>query len=86
MQHLDSFGLMFATAESNYRNVKLRQRTKTDTEGSLDADEVEAAVDYAALRYLKKFNRLPKDAPIVFSQGVTLEEKRKCAETWINAC
>lgn len=86
LQHLTSFGLMFSTAEANYRKVKLRQRSRQDTAGSLDAQEVETAVDYAALKYLKKFNQLPRDAAKVFAPGVTLDDKRKCAETWINEC
>jgi len=86
LQHLTSFGLMFTTAESNYREVKLRQRSRRDTVGSLDAQEVEAAVDYAVLKYLKKFNQLPRDAAKVFAPGVTLDDKRTCAEAWINAC
>ncbi len=86
LQHLTTFGLMFATAETDYRNVKLRQRSKQDTAGALDAKEVETAVDYAVLKYLKKFNRLPQDAAKIFSPGVTLDDKRACAAAWINAC
>lgn len=86
LQHLTSFGLMFATAQQRYRDVKLRQRSRTDTEGALDVKEIEAAVDYAVLRYLKQFNRLPPNAAAVFAQDVTLANKRDCAEGWINDC
>lgn len=86
LQHLTTFGLMFATAESNYREIKIRGQGNKEGAGSLASKEVEAAVDYACLRYLKRFNRLPQDAPVVFSQGVTLDDKQRCAENWINAC
>ncbi len=86
LQHLTSFGLMFSTAEQNYRNVKLRQNSRRDVPGALDAKEVEAAVDYAVLRYLKTFNRLPPDTPLVFAEGASLDDKRRCAEIWINGC
>ena len=82
MQHLTSFGLMFTTAEQRYREVKLRQQGNREGAGALDAKEVEAAVDYAALKYLKKYNRLPPNAPEVFRQGVTLDEKKSLAQQW----
>ncbi len=86
LQHLTSFGLMFTTAEQKYREIKLRQHSRQDVPGSLDAKEVETAVDYAVLKYLKKFNQLPQDAAKVFAPGVTLDDKRACAEAWVNAC
>ena len=85
MQHLTSFGLMFSTAEDKYRTVKLRQQGNRDGEGALDKKEIETSLDYAVLRYLKKYNRLPPNASAVFKPGVTLEDKRDLACQWISA-
>jgi hypothetical protein len=85
LQHLDSFGAMLATAEQNYRELKMRKVGNKDLPGTWDAKEVEAALDYAALKYLKKYNQLPKNAPQAFRQGTTLEDKRQLARQWANA-
>ncbi len=85
MQHLTSFGLMFATAEQQYRDIKIRQQVKQDGVGELDGKEVEAAVDYAALKYLKKYNRLPPNIAALFKTNVTLEDKKNLAQQWASA-
>jgi len=85
LQHLTSFGLMFATAERKYRDVKLRQQGNRDGEGALDATEIETSLDYSVLRYLKRHNRLPPNAADAFKPGVTLKDKRDLARQWITA-
>lgn len=82
--HLESFALMLATAEKRYREIKMRQKAQIDVPGTWEIKEVEAALDYAALRYLKKHNHLPKDAVRIFSGQATLEEKRATAQRWAN--
>lgn len=86
LQHLTSFGLMFATAEQNYRAIKIRGQGNKEFPGVLEEKEVEASVDYAVLKYLKRFNRLPKDAPTLFTGNISLGGKRRCAEKWIREC
>lgn len=85
MQHLTSFGLMFATAEQQYREIKIRQQVNQEGPGALDEKEVEASVDYATLKYLKRHNRLPPNVASLFKQGITLEEKRNLAQQWAAA-
>jgi hypothetical protein len=82
MQHLTSFGLMLATAEQRYRDIRLRQKGNRELPGALDVKEVEAAVDYAVLKYLKKHNRLPSNIGIILEQGTTLDEKKALAQQW----
>lgn len=85
LQHLESFGLMLTTAENRYREIRLLTSSNRVETGLLDSKEVEAAVDWAVLRYLKKHNRLPQDLPKIFQQGIDLKEKRQLASQWINA-
>ncbi len=85
LQHLESFGSMLATAESEYRQMRLNQTGNKDEAGTWDAREVDSSLDYAVLRYLKKYNRLPDNAPEAFKQGVTLDEKKALAMQWANA-
>jgi hypothetical protein len=73
---------MLATAEQQYRDIKLRQQGNKEGPGALDAKEVEAAVDYAVLKYLKKYNKLPSNAGMLSKQGITLEEKKALAQQW----
>lgn len=75
---------MLATAEQAYKNLKLRQ--KGNKEGiSLEVQEVETALDYAVLRYLKRHNQLPSDITKAFGPEATLESKREMAMVWLNA-
>jgi len=53
--------------------------------GTYDRQEVEAMVDVAVLRYLKKYNQLPKDLPQVLQPSLTLEEKKAFAVRWMSA-
>lgn len=80
-----SFSLMLATAEANYKNIKLRQRTNMDPVGTWDEQEVEASLDYAVLTYLKKHNQLPKNIGKAFQTDVSLEDKKRLAQEWFNA-
>lgn len=85
LEHLDTFALMLTTAEDYYRNIKRRQSANKDLPGTLDELEVETAVEYAALRYLKKYNQLPKNVSDLFKHGLTLDDKRALARQWANA-
>ncbi len=85
LQHLTSFGLMFATAEQRYREIRIKKQGNREGAGAYDKREVAAAIDYAVLKYLKKHNRLPPTAPEAFAPGATLEEKRTLAEQWASA-
>lgn len=84
LQHLTSFGSMFSTAEESYKNVRLQIQRKLDTPGSLDKKSIEAAVDYAVLKYMKKYNRLPTNITALFSSEITLEQKLRLAERWVS--
>lgn len=85
LQHLQSFGLMLATAEQNYRQVQLRRRGNQAEAGTLDAKETDTAVEVAVLRYLKRYNRLPNNVTDAFRPGVTLEQKQELARSWMNS-
>ncbi len=85
LQHLVSFGLMLATAEQRYRDLRLRKQGNRDEAGTLDIKEVEAALEMATLRYLKRRNQLPPNVTDAFGNGVTLEKKQELAMTWMNA-
>lgn len=85
LESLPSFGLMIATAEDNYRKVRLDSMGIAGQREEVDPVEVKALVDYAFLRYLKRYNRLPKNAGMLVQEGITLEEKRDIALGWINA-
>lgn len=84
LQHLVSFGLMLATAEQNYRELKLRKKGHKDIAGSLDEKEIEILLEVAVLRYLKRTNLLPSNITEVFTPGVTLDRKKELAASWIN--
>ncbi len=84
LRHLVSFGLMLATAEQRYRDIKLRKQGHKDEAGSLDAKEVDAGLEMSVLRYLKRRNRLPANVTDAFVQGVTLEQKRELSAAWVN--
>ncbi|KKM13547.1 hypothetical protein LCGC14_1715120 [marine sediment metagenome] len=84
LHDLQSFGLMLATAEANYRDVKMRRVGAPGDHTVIDPIEVEALVEFACLRHLKRTNRLPDDAGLVFQDGITLERKRELALSWLN--
>jgi hypothetical protein len=84
LQHLTTFGLMLATAEAAYREVRLRQQGNKEWV-NLQDKEVEISLDYAVLRYLKRYNRLPGNIHEAFKPGVTVEEKQELAMAWISA-
>jgi hypothetical protein len=83
LKELQSFGLMLATANSRYRDIRLRLKSGMAGEGgATDAMEVDALIDLGVLKYMSKFNRLPEDAAQVLRQDVSLEDKREIAMRW----
>jgi len=84
LQHLVSFGLMLATAEQRYRDIRLQKRSGSAMAGTLDEKEVEAALEMAALRYLKKNNQLPRNVAEALSPTATPEQKHELAISWMN--
>ncbi len=82
LQHLTSFGLMLATAENEYRTLRLNQKGNRAWE-TFEDKEIETSLDYAVLRYLNKFNQLPRNITDAFRPGITLEEKKTLAMAWI---
>ena len=84
MQHLTSFGLMLATAESRYRQLKTSQKLNMQAEHQSEK-EMDAALDVAVLRYMKRYARLPADVARIFDPEMTLEDKHSLAVSWLNA-
>jgi len=84
LQHLTSFGLMLTTAERRYRDIKLKKQGNKEVVGTFDKQEVDAMLDVAVLRHLRKHNQLPKDLPRVFQQGLTEEDKKALAVRWMS--
>lgn len=85
LKELTSFGLMLATAERNYRDVRLQRQGAPGDPSEIDPIEVNALIDYAALKYLKRYNTLPPTAKEALKEGTTLERQRELALSWINA-
>ena len=85
LDNLQSFGLMLSTAEQRYRKLRVQHTSQADQPGELEEREVEAALDYAVLRYLKKHNQLPKDAMLALRGDATLETKKILAQKWANS-
>jgi len=75
---------MLATAEQNYKALRLQQQGNKEIAGSLDEKEVDITLELSVLRYLKRNNRLPGNRTDAFAQGVTLERKRELALSWLN--
>lgn len=85
MQHFTSFGLMYNSAKSRYKEIQLKKKTgREDFPGSLDAQEAYALLDLAVLAYLNKTNRLPTDLGNIFIGNKSPEEIREVATKWIN--
>ncbi len=84
LRHFVSFGLMLATAEQNYRELKLRKKGNRDVAGSLDQKEIEILLEVSVLRYLKRTNKLPGNVTEAFANGTTLDRKKELAASWIN--
>lgn len=85
LQHLTTFGMMLATAEKTYRDIKLKKQGNRETVGTYDKREIEAMVDVAVLRYLKKYNQLPRNLPQALLPSTPLEEKKTLAMGWLSA-
>ena len=78
MQHLTSFGLMLATAQSRYNQLRLDG-------GGWGTKEVEILLDFAVLKYLKKFNQLPRNIGDAFNPDATVDTKKELALQWANS-
>ncbi|GAH00047.1 unnamed protein product, partial [marine sediment metagenome] len=52
---------------------------------TLEDKEIELALDYAVLRYLKRHNRLPENITDVFASDVAMSAKKTLAMSWINS-
>ena len=85
LKDLTSFGLMFATAERHYRDLRLQQQGASGERVKVDPIEVDALLEYGALRHLKRYNQLPKTAKEALAEGTTLKRQRELALSWINA-
>jgi hypothetical protein len=85
LEGLQSFGLMLATAERNYREVRLHRASNAANDPAWEEKEAEAALDYALLKYLKKHNQLPKDAVLALTTELSLEQKKVMAQRWATA-
>ena len=85
LKNLESFALMLSSAETKYREVRLRKSRQVDLPGTWERHEADYIVDFAVLRYLKRHNQLPKNVSNVFKPGITPEEKITLASTWIEA-
>jgi hypothetical protein len=75
---------MLATAENEYRTLRLNQRNNRGWE-LLKDKEIEVSLDYAVLRYLRKHNQLPRNITDAFKSDITPEEKKELAMLWIQA-
>ena len=83
MQHLTYFGLMLATAEQRYRDIKMRQRGDAEIFDLTDK-KVEIMLDVAVLRYMKRNSQLPRDVSTALHPETTLEDKYNLALGWMN--
>ena len=83
LKDLTSFGLMLATAQARYRDIRLKTRSGLPGDHeAVDPVEVDALIDLGVLKYLSKTNRLPDNITDVLSQSLSLEEKRDIAMNW----
>jgi len=86
LQHLESFGLMYLTAENEYKDIR-RVAAQKDARlpGDFDEKEVEAALDYSVMVFMRKYNTLPPNVATVFQAGLSKEEKLELARQWAGA-
>jgi len=86
LQHLESFGLMYLTAEKEYKSLReLSCRQDGKLPGDFSDREIEAAIDYAVMVFMKRYGVLPPNVSSAFAPGVTKEEKHNLAKQWVNA-
>jgi hypothetical protein len=83
LETLETFALMLATAESEYKDVRMRQRTNR-TEGAR-RQELPTAVDLGVLRYLKNHGRLPDNVGEIISPETSDARKLELAKQWYGA-
>ncbi len=83
LKDLQTFGLMVATASSNYRDVRMRRSGMSGDHEVVDPAEVDALIDYALLKYMERTNKLPENARAVISNAVSWEDKREIAVGWM---
>jgi hypothetical protein len=83
LQHLETFQLMLATADTNYKQLI---RGKPDPRNYDYSDkEVSVLLDFAGLRYLKNHNQLPQNVPQAFDNATSAREKTNIAIEWFNS-
>jgi hypothetical protein len=86
LKDLQTFGLMLATAQARYRDIRLRTRSGLPgNHEEVDPMEVDALIDLGVLKYLSKNNRLPDNIAEVLSGATSLEDKRDLAMVWAGA-
>ncbi len=83
LQHLPTFGLMVASAETAYRELRLATRGGKSESGILDTALIEAGLDFAVLKYLKKRGNLPSNIRNVFHGETTLQDKFELSQAWM---
>ena len=83
LETLETFALMLATAESEYRDVRLRQRSNR-IDGSR-ARELPTAIDLGVLRYLKNHGRLPDNVNEIVHPETSDARKLELAKQWYGA-
>ncbi len=84
LHSLETFGLMLATAETNYKEVR-SQAKNNNKDIDFEQQELECAIDLAVLNYLKKYARLPDDVTKVLLNATSDIEKRNLVMGWYNA-
>ena len=85
LQYNPTFGSMLAEAEKKYRNFRVDNQGAAGDPETIDPKEVDALLDYAALKYLKRHNKLPPTAKEALGENTSLEKKRELALSWVNA-
>ncbi len=86
LQTLETFGLMYLTAERDYKDLRaIGARQDARLPGDFDEKEVEAALDYSVMVFLRRFSVLPPNIAAAFLREITTEDKRGLAKQWANA-
>ncbi len=86
LQTLETFGLMYLTAERDYKDVRSRGASQAgQLPGDYDVKEIEAALDYSVMLFLRRHSVLPANIASAFVPDITKEDKRELAKQWANA-
>ncbi len=83
LQTLETFQSMLVTAENEYRDIRMRQRTNRG-DGS-QARELPTAIDLGVLRYLKNHGRLPDNVAEILHPETSDARKLELAKQWFGA-